>query len=272
MKTVDEIRRENLVILANEYQTAGALADLLEISSSQLSQWKSASKHSATGKPRRMSSDSARHIEEKCGKPYGWMDMCHSPDYVENAERIFQEVDWQFHRNESNYGNKIKEESIQLGRLTLVPDFFIWSGDKGFFVDIKENLQSSQREAEFISLQDQGRLLLVDSQALDSIPELIKDFESKHPILPESCRIPYFASKESASKTPSKLIPHDIQAVIKLMEGTDDKGRRKIRDAAEETLAEYDAHLRRIGVKITKFVETNAFAEPLPIKIEHDSN
>lgn len=64
----------------------------------------------------------------------------------------------------------------------------------------------------------------------------------------------------------------DIRAVIKLMESTDDKGRRKIRDAAEETLAEYDAHLRRIGVKITKFVETNAFAEPLPIKIEHDSN
>jgi transcriptional regulator with XRE-family HTH domain len=49
--------------------------------------------------------------------------------------------------------------------------------------------------------------------------------------------------------TPSKSPNEHIQAVIKLMESTDDKGRRKIRDAAEETLAEYDAHLRRIGAK-----------------------
>ena len=74
MKTVDEIRREKLALLIKEHGTSGALAELLGMSPSQLSQWKSASKHSDTGKPRRMSSDSARYIEEKCGKPSGWMD------------------------------------------------------------------------------------------------------------------------------------------------------------------------------------------------------
>ena len=87
-----------------------------------------------------------------------------------------------------------------------------------------------------------------------------------------------------------------IQAVIELMYSVDERGMRKIRDAAEDALDKYRLQQNQLGVeikptartptpkptpkkrsteksvKITKFVETNAFAEPLPIKIEHDSN
>jgi phage repressor protein C with HTH and peptisase S24 domain len=77
MATNDEIRRENLLLLIEESGTIGNLADKLERSSSQISQWKNASKHSATGKARGMNDESARYIEERCGKPRGWLDERH---------------------------------------------------------------------------------------------------------------------------------------------------------------------------------------------------
>jgi phage repressor protein C with HTH and peptisase S24 domain len=77
MATNDEIRRANLSILISENGGSGKLADKLEKSNSQISQWKNASKHSSTGKERGMSDDSARFIEERCGKPRGWMDVPH---------------------------------------------------------------------------------------------------------------------------------------------------------------------------------------------------
>lgn len=77
MATNDEIRRENLLLLIEESGTIGNLADKLERSASQISQWKNASKHSATGKARGMNDDSARYIEERCGKPRGWLDQRH---------------------------------------------------------------------------------------------------------------------------------------------------------------------------------------------------
>lgn len=78
MKTIDQIRRENLLVLAVEFHGKGKLADQIDRAASQLSQWMSASKHSESGKPRRLSSDMARHIEVKCHKQTGWLDMDHS--------------------------------------------------------------------------------------------------------------------------------------------------------------------------------------------------
>jgi phage repressor protein C with HTH and peptisase S24 domain len=75
MKTIDEIRRENLAFLIGEYGKLKTFADKIERSSSQVSQWLNGSKHSESGKPRRFNSDSARYIEKMCGKPEGWMDQ-----------------------------------------------------------------------------------------------------------------------------------------------------------------------------------------------------
>jgi len=78
MKTIDEIRKENLAILVKDYGGVGKLADVLERSSSQVSQWLNSSKASASGKPRRFNSDSARYIEKMCGKPEGWLDTANA--------------------------------------------------------------------------------------------------------------------------------------------------------------------------------------------------
>lgn len=78
MKTIDEIRKENLAILVKDHGGVGKLADVLERSSSQVSQWLNSSKASASGKPRRFNSDSARYIEKMCGKPEGWLDTANA--------------------------------------------------------------------------------------------------------------------------------------------------------------------------------------------------
>lgn len=62
-------------MLIEEYGSAANLARKLGIQDSQLNQWKKAYKASKTGKPRGISSESARTIEEKTGKPRGWMDQ-----------------------------------------------------------------------------------------------------------------------------------------------------------------------------------------------------
>lgn len=77
MKLIDDIRRENLAALRDQYGTVIALANRLERSESQVSQWINGSAHSGTGKPRGMRSETARFIEEKCAKPVGWLDIAH---------------------------------------------------------------------------------------------------------------------------------------------------------------------------------------------------
>jgi hypothetical protein len=77
MKTIEEIRRENLLILIGELGTIQAIADRIGKSHSQVSQWKNASMNQKTQKPRAMDSDSARLLEMKCHKEIGWMDNSH---------------------------------------------------------------------------------------------------------------------------------------------------------------------------------------------------
>lgn len=72
---IEEIYRERLKMLVNEFGSQTKLADKIGKSSPQVSQWISASKDSKTGKPRAMSRATARHIEAMCGKPDGWMDQ-----------------------------------------------------------------------------------------------------------------------------------------------------------------------------------------------------
>lgn len=74
MKTIEEIRQENLIALIEEMGSIQKVASAIEKSHSQVSQWKNRSKDSKTGKPRNLDSDSARMIEAKCGKEVGWLD------------------------------------------------------------------------------------------------------------------------------------------------------------------------------------------------------
>ncbi|HSY28671.1 MAG TPA: hypothetical protein VK832_14275, partial [Burkholderiaceae bacterium] len=78
MATNPEIHRDNLQRLANEFGGVRKLAEKLGKSDSQVSQWLNASLNSGTGKPRGMRPDTARFIEQQCGKARGWMDESHS--------------------------------------------------------------------------------------------------------------------------------------------------------------------------------------------------
>lgn len=75
VELIEEIRRSRLLLLINEYGTIAALAHKLDRQPAQVSQWKNASIDNKSQKPRSMKSETARWIEEKTGKPVGWMDQ-----------------------------------------------------------------------------------------------------------------------------------------------------------------------------------------------------
>jgi len=84
--TVDEIRRHRLFELLDELGSLVALARLLgHNGTAQISQWKTAAPDSKTGKPRKISDDSARRIEAVTGKPRGWMDSPPDADFALTA-------------------------------------------------------------------------------------------------------------------------------------------------------------------------------------------
>jgi transcriptional regulator with XRE-family HTH domain len=77
MKKIEDVRRDNLKRLRDELGSVQELADTIGKGHSQVSQWLNASTHSASGKPRSVSSASCREIEKAIGKPEGWMDVEH---------------------------------------------------------------------------------------------------------------------------------------------------------------------------------------------------
>lgn len=74
MKTCHEIRKDQLRALAEEIGGVRQLSEILGKTEVQIRQWLNASKDSRTGKPRGIADDMARFIEERAGKPIGWMD------------------------------------------------------------------------------------------------------------------------------------------------------------------------------------------------------
>lgn len=85
MKTIEEIHRENLQALVDEFGSVTAVAGKIVCSDSQYSQWLNGSINSGTGKPRGLKPSSARRIEKACGKPTGWLDREHPIVQVEAA-------------------------------------------------------------------------------------------------------------------------------------------------------------------------------------------
>jgi transcriptional regulator with XRE-family HTH domain len=77
MKKIEDVRRENLRRLRDEIGSVQELADRIGKSQSQVSQWLNASAHSASGKPRTISSGSCREVEKALKRPDGWMDVEH---------------------------------------------------------------------------------------------------------------------------------------------------------------------------------------------------
>lgn len=75
MRTIEDIRRARLMQLLemSEFPTIQSLADRIERSHAQVSQWKNRSARKGGGVSN-IDSSSARHIEKKVGKPVGWMD------------------------------------------------------------------------------------------------------------------------------------------------------------------------------------------------------
>lgn len=92
MKTIDEIRRDNIQVLIDEHGGNKSLADLLGKSEAQVSQLLHGSKDSKTGKPRGMNNTTARSIEAKCGKERGWLDNDHSDVGVDTFRALPPEV------------------------------------------------------------------------------------------------------------------------------------------------------------------------------------
>lgn len=79
MKTIDEIRHENLERLIERAGSIQAVADKLEKAHAQISQLKNRNKHSGSRKSRAIGDDMARLIEAKFELGRGWMDNPMSP-------------------------------------------------------------------------------------------------------------------------------------------------------------------------------------------------
>ncbi len=86
MKTIDEIRRNRLKELITLSGSVRLLADVLERSPAQVSQWSNASIDPKSGRPRAISTVSARYIEKKLGRPEGWMDRAEESSSDDNPE------------------------------------------------------------------------------------------------------------------------------------------------------------------------------------------
>jgi len=87
MKTIEEIRLENLKTLCSQFKSQRQFALHLGKSPAQVNQWfaiEGQRTMSATS-TRALSSPAAREIEEILGKPRGWMDHEHSESQEQSA-------------------------------------------------------------------------------------------------------------------------------------------------------------------------------------------
>ncbi|WP_143148402.1 hypothetical protein [Nitrosospira sp. Nsp11] len=74
MKTIEEIRYENFLILVEEAGNVARFAERMKKSYGQFSQLKNKSPESKTGKPKEIGSKQAREMELVFGREVGWMD------------------------------------------------------------------------------------------------------------------------------------------------------------------------------------------------------
>jgi len=78
MKTCDQIRRENLLLLISQAGGVNKLAEAYDCTEAAIKAWAKAYKDSKTGVPKEIGRVPARKLEEVTGKETGWMDHDHS--------------------------------------------------------------------------------------------------------------------------------------------------------------------------------------------------
>lgn len=197
MKTVDDLRRENLSFLAKESGGVVALSKKLDRSQAQVSQWLRGSKDSVSGKPRRLSSDSARYIEERCGKHHGWLDYDHislisgvkDEESHENRKLFLQKifVDY-FNGNQAELARALKKPQEEV-RQWLNGDKIITDAEVhyielslGLPIEWMNNSRVSSVSAPiqvFFNSRKQQLLDLFDSLPQSEQDELINTLEAK---------------------------------------------------------------------------------------------
>lgn len=91
MKTIAEIRLENLKSLVRENGSQDKVAELAGSSAVYLSQLLNSAKDTKTGKPRQIGDDMARKLESGCAKEVGWLDNVHGA-YIANPTNTTEVV------------------------------------------------------------------------------------------------------------------------------------------------------------------------------------
>lgn len=91
MKTIDEIRRENLKALTKDTGGVKASAEKCDMTESQYSNLMHGAKDSKTGKPRGFNNTTARKIECAFGKERGWLDNVHNDEDLEKMREMMAE-------------------------------------------------------------------------------------------------------------------------------------------------------------------------------------
>lgn len=97
VKTIADIRHDNLLELIEEFGSAEALAEAADTSPVYLSQLRNKAPDSKTGKPRQIGDPLARKLEGAAGKPEGWMDNVHRwPAQVQTGLSVMEHMTpWQ---------------------------------------------------------------------------------------------------------------------------------------------------------------------------------
>lgn len=83
MKTCDEIRRENLLVLIKEAGGESLLAEKYGCTDAAIKAWAKAYKDSKTGIPKEIGRVPARKFEEIMEKERGWLDHDHSQQSID---------------------------------------------------------------------------------------------------------------------------------------------------------------------------------------------
>lgn len=136
MKTIDEIRRENLQTLEKELGSTLAVANRLDMSRSQFTNLRDGAKDSKTGNPRGMRPSTARKIEQNAGKPPGWLDQDHTVKAPKSDTKFIVSEDvYAYDRNE----------------FTPVPYYDVrFSNGKGVGISSEEQLQTLVFRTDFL--------------------------------------------------------------------------------------------------------------------------
>jgi hypothetical protein len=88
MKDIDEIRRNNIVLLEAEAGSPAQMANRVNMTMAQYLNLRDGARDSRTGKRRGMRKDTAERFDRAGGKEIGWLNIDHSPPDGSEPSRI----------------------------------------------------------------------------------------------------------------------------------------------------------------------------------------